>query len=84
MENILIGGQRLSPCTCKHCIVFKQFDGLNFDGLAGKRQNFPSQNFALYGNSGSSYYACHYSKVSHNFYWLLLFCVTMQMNIMAT
>ena len=32
----------------KRCIVFKQFDGLNFDGSAGKCQNFPSQNFALY------------------------------------
>ena len=28
----------LSPYTCKCCIVFKQFDGLKFDGLAGKRQ----------------------------------------------
>ena len=31
----------------------KQFDGLNIDGLAGKRQkcqNFPRQNFALYGS----------------------------------
>ena len=30
----------------------KQFDGLNIDGLAGKhqkRQNFPRQNFVLYG-----------------------------------
>ena len=30
----------------------KQLDGLNIDGLAGKRQkrqNFPHQNFALYG-----------------------------------
>ena len=30
----------------------KQFDGLNIDGLAGKHQkhqNFPCQNFALYG-----------------------------------
>ena len=30
----------------------KQFDGLNIDGLAGKRQkcqNFPCQNFVLYG-----------------------------------
>ena len=30
----------------------KQFDGLNIDGLAGKHQkhqNFPRQNFALYG-----------------------------------
>ena len=34
----------------------KQFDGLNIDGLAGKRQrhqNFPHQNFALYGNQKS-------------------------------
>ena len=38
----------LLPYTCKGCIVFKQFDGLNFDGLAGKRQK--RQNFALYGN----------------------------------
>ena len=29
-------GHCLSPYTCKRCIVFKQFDGLNFDGLAGK------------------------------------------------
>ena len=51
MENILTDGHCLSPYTCKCCIVFKQFDGLNFDGLAGKRQkrqNFPHQNFALY------------------------------------
>ena len=34
-----MGGHCLSPYTCKHCIVFKQFDGLNFDGLAGKFQN---------------------------------------------
>ena len=31
-------GYCLSPYTCKHCIVFKQFDELNFDGLAGKHQ----------------------------------------------
>ena len=44
MENILTDGHCLSPYTCKCCIVFKQFNGLNFDGLAGKRQklqNFP-------------------------------------------
>ena len=48
----LTDGHCLSPYTCKHCIVFKQFNGLNFDGLAGKhqkRQNFLRQNFALYG-----------------------------------
>ena len=40
-ENILTDGHCLSPYTCKQCIVFKQFDRLNLDGLAGKRQNFP-------------------------------------------
>ena len=42
-ENILTVGQCLSPYTCKCCIVFKQFDGLNFDGvyIAGKCQNSP-------------------------------------------
>ena len=52
MENILTDGHCLSPYTCKCCIDYKQFDGLNFDGLAGKRQkcqNPPHQNFALYG-----------------------------------
>ena len=51
MENILTDGHCLSPYTCKRCIVFKQFDGLNFDGLAGKHQkhqNFPPSKFALY------------------------------------
>ena len=37
-------GQCLSPYTCKRCIVFKQFDGLNFDGPAGKHQKH--QNFS--------------------------------------
>ena len=37
-----------------HCtpVNAKQFDGLNIDSLAGKRQkrqNFPHQKFALYG-----------------------------------
>ena len=40
MENILMDGHCLSLYTCKCCIVFKQFDKLNFDGLAGKCQNF--------------------------------------------
>ena len=43
-EKILTDGHCLSPYICKCCTVFKQFDGLNFDGLAGKhqkRQNFP-------------------------------------------
>ena len=38
MESTLTDGHYLSPCTCKCCNVFKVFDGLNFDGLAGKRQ----------------------------------------------
>ena len=54
MENILMDDDCLSPYTLKHCTVFKQFDGLNFDGQAGKcqkRQNSPPcQNFALYGS----------------------------------
>ena len=37
-ENILMDGHCLSLYICKRCIIFKQFDGLNFDGLAGKRQ----------------------------------------------
>ena len=47
-SNILTDGYCLSPYTCKCCIVFKQFDRLNFDGLAGKhqkRQNFPLSKF---------------------------------------
>ena len=45
-------GHCLSPCACKCCMVFKQFDELNFDGSAGKHQkcqNSPCQNFLLYG-----------------------------------
>ena len=38
MENILMDGHCLSPYTCKSCIVFKQIDRLNFDGLAGKHK----------------------------------------------
>ena len=34
-ENTLMDGHCLSPYTCKRRIAFKQFDGLNFDGLAG-------------------------------------------------
>ena len=52
MENISTDGHCLSPYTCKCCIIVKQFDRLNFDGLAGKRQkcqSFPHQKFALYG-----------------------------------
>ena len=44
----LTDGHYLSPYTCKRCIIFKQFDGLNFDGLAGKCQK--RQNFTLYGS----------------------------------
>ena len=35
-------------------MVLKQFDWFNFEGLAGKHQkhqNFPRQNFMLYGTS---------------------------------
>ena len=47
MENILTDGHCLSPYTCKCCIVFNQFDGINFDSLAGKHQK--RQNFVLHG-----------------------------------
>ena len=50
-ENILTDGYCLSPYTCKCCIVFKQFEGLNFDGLAGKHQKtskFPSVKILCY------------------------------------
>ena len=43
MENILADGQCLLPNTI---ILPSKFDRLNFDGLAGKRQN--RQNFPLY------------------------------------
>ena len=49
MEKILTDGQCLLPNT----VLPSKFDGLNFDSLAGKhqnRQNFPLQNFPLYGN----------------------------------
>ena len=72
MENILTGSHCLSPYTCKRSIVFKQFDGLNFDSLAGKHQNF-----ALYSmyrlheslkfrvmQSIDQKWACPWSKVS--------------------
>ena len=46
-KNILTDDHCLSPYTCKCCTVVKQFNGLNFDGLAGKHQK--RQNFPLYG-----------------------------------
>ena len=38
MKNILTDGHYLLPCTCKCCNVFKIFNGLKFDSLAGKHQ----------------------------------------------
>ena len=41
-----------SPYTCKHCNAIKNFDMLNFDGLAENVKNVKikrHQNFALYG-----------------------------------
>ena len=38
-ENILMDCHCISSYTCKCCIFLKQFHRLNFDGLAGKRQN---------------------------------------------
>ena len=41
-------------CLLPNTVLPQKFDGLNFDGLAGKhqkRQNFPCENFPLYGNT---------------------------------
>ena len=38
MQNILTDIHCLTPYTCKRCIVFKQCDKLNFDGIARKHQ----------------------------------------------
>ena len=59
-ENILMDSCHLSPYTCKHYTVFKQFDELNFDGLAQKhqkRQNFPPSKFCTI-----QYIKYHYTK----------------------
>ena len=70
-------GHSLSPYTCKCSIVFKQFDGLYFGGLAGKCQkcqNSPHHNFALYGIPPLSRAKvwgikhCHYCSVSLFYY----------------
>ena len=50
-KNVLMNGHCLSLYIRKCCIVFIQFDKLNFDSLAGRHQrcqSFPHQNFALY------------------------------------
>ena len=54
MENILTDGYCLLPYTCKRCTVFKQFDRLNFDGLAQKCQK--CQNFMLYSSGKNVVY----------------------------
>ena len=52
MQNIFTNIHCLTPYTCKCCIVFKQCDELNFDGIARKRQKcfkiLPVKKFALY------------------------------------
>ena len=47
-ENILMDSHCLSPCTCKRYIVYKQFDGLNFDSLARKHQNVKILHYMVY------------------------------------
>ena len=47
-EIILTDGHCLSSYIHKHCVVYRQIDGLNFNGLAGKcqtSQNPPTTNF---------------------------------------
>ena len=63
-------GHCLSPYTCKCCTVFKQFDRLNFDSLAGKhqkRQNFPLSKFSAirYMHKIFKRLFCHYMKVKY-------------------
>ena len=61
-ENIFTDGHCFSPYTCKHYIVFKQFDRLNFDSLAGKHQkhqNFPPSKFCAI-----RYYSRYHIRVS--------------------
>ena len=41
-------------CVLPNTVLPSKFDGLNFDGLAGKRQN--RQNFLLYGILNSKYF----------------------------
>ena len=70
-ENILTDGHCLSPYTCKRCIVFKQFDELNFDGLAGKRQRcqgFPRQNIAPDGTPLRMVFAETFTYMAANHY----------------
>ena len=63
------------PCTCKCCDVFKLFNGLKFDSLAGKcqkHQTFPLSNFyairlMLFLNNSYAYhdhYCCDTAKPS--------------------
>ena len=59
-------GHCLSPYTCKCCIVFKQFDGLNFDSLAGKHQkcqNFPPSKFCTVR---SMYTGLYFTVTNHS------------------
>ena len=56
-------GYHLSPYTYKRYTVCKQFDRLNFDGLAEKyqkRQNLPHQNLVLYGIQTHNHNFCVY------------------------
>ena len=75
--NILTDGHCLSPYTCKGCIVFKQFDGLNFDGLAGKHQkhqNFPQSKFPAIWYNNFLYWQITWLYISYeqsNLYMLV-------------
>ena len=51
MENNLKDNHFLSPCICKCCIVFKQFDELNFDGLAGKHKECQILHYMVRNNA---------------------------------
>ena len=54
---------RRSLSFSKHCIALK-FDGLNFDGLAGKCQKH--QNFLLYGTFDTATQSVHTQYIMYN------------------
>ena len=54
---------RLSTYTCKCCTVFKQSDGLNFDGLAGKNVKISPVKILRYTAYYFNFYTGTYFKL---------------------
>ena len=68
-EIVLTDGHCLSPYTHKRCVVFRQIDGLNFDGLAGNCQT--SQNPPITNLHCTVYciYVIHRNYISASCLW---------------